>query len=268
MKMITGFLPPTRGSASIGGHDITREPIAAKRLLGYLPESGPLYPEMTCLEFLSFASELRGLDKSGRARALERVTRICHLQSVLHQPIETLSKGFRQRVGLAQAILHDPPCLILDEPTDGLDPNQKREVRRLIASMALEKAVILSTHILEEVEAMCTRVIIIAGGKVIADETPDQLRQRHPHASSVHLRLAGPVASGVPESLGNLPEVSEVIPQNGEAGAFLVRCDERDAAIPAIWRLARQKNWEVQALEAATVSLDEVFHDLTRNQIS
>jgi len=268
MKMITGFLPPTRGSASIGGHDISREPIAAKRLLGYLPESGPLYPEMTCLEFLSFAAELRGLEKASCARALERVTRICHLQSVLHQPIETLSKGFRQRVGLAQAILHDPPCLILDEPTDGLDPNQKREVRRLIASMAQEKAVILSTHILEEVEAMCTRVIIIAGGKVIADETPEQLRQRHPHARSVRLRLAGPVQDGARERLGNLPEVAEVIPQDDEAGAFLLRCGESNGAIPAIWRLARQENWEVRSLEAATVSLDEVFHDLTRNQVS
>lgn len=267
MKMVTGFLPPTAGTARIGDFDVVRQPIDAKRLLGYLPESGPLYPEMTTLEFLNFAAELRGLERADRARALERVLAICHLGGVLHQTIETLSKGFRQRVGLAQAILHDPPCLILDEPTDGLDPNQKREVRQLIASMAEEKAVILSTHILEEVEAMCNRVIIISGGKIIADETPSALRQRHPNARSLHLRLNSPAPAEAVPLLEQLSVVEEAKPDGDNTG-LLLRCQEGADSIPAIWELARRENWEVRALEAASVALDDVFHDLTRNQIS
>lgn len=179
MKMITGFLTPTAGSARICGHSISDEPLAAKKCFGYLPETGPLYPEMTVLSFLRFVAEMRGLRREDASTAIERTIAACHLSEVLHQPLETLSKGFRQRVGLAQAILHDPPCLILDEPTDGLDPNQKREVRRLIASMAKEKAIILSTHILEEVEAMCTRLIIIDKGKIVADDTPSAIRAKH-----------------------------------------------------------------------------------------
>ena len=185
MKMITGFLSPTSGTAEVGGHDIRKHPIPAKGLFGYLPESGPLYPEMTAREMLSFAASLRGLSADARKEGLDRVRKICHLDSVWNQTIETLSKGFRQRVGLAQALLHDPPCLILDEPTDGLDPNQKREVRQLIASMASEKAIILSTHILEEVEAMCNRIIIIAGGRLVVDESPEGLRKRYPELNNL-----------------------------------------------------------------------------------
>lgn len=178
MKMITGFLSPTAGTASIGGFDIRKNPLEARKLLGYLPESGPLYPEMTVREFLEFIASIRQLKGSAAKDALARVVEACHLDKVFHQPIETLSKGYRQRVGMAQAILHDPPCLIMDEPTDGLDPNQKAEVRKLIRSMAKEKAIILSTHILEEVPEVCTRVIIIARGKIVADDTPDGLLGR------------------------------------------------------------------------------------------
>jgi ABC-2 type transport system ATP-binding protein len=182
MKMITGFLAPTRGTARVMGHDVRLEPLEVKRKLGYLPESAPSYGEMTVLEFLTFIAKMRELSgEKGRA-AIARAVELCHLGSVRNQSIETLSKGYRQRVGFAQAILHDPPILILDEPTDGLDPNQKHEVRRIIRSMAQDKAVILSTHILEEVEAMCTRVIIIAGGKLLVDETPAKLLARKPGA--------------------------------------------------------------------------------------
>jgi ABC-2 type transport system ATP-binding protein len=182
MKMITGFLTPTRGTARVMGHDVRLEPLEVKRKLGYLPESAPSYGEMTVLEFLTFIAKMRELSgEKGRA-AIARAVELCHLGSVRNQSIETLSKGYRQRVGFAQAILHDPPILILDEPTDGLDPNQKHEVRRIIRSMAQDKAVILSTHILEEVEAMCTRVIIIAGGKLLVDETPAKLLARKPGA--------------------------------------------------------------------------------------
>ncbi|HUR59275.1 MAG TPA: ATP-binding cassette domain-containing protein [Opitutaceae bacterium] len=183
MKMITGFLRPDAGTATVDGIDVASDPVNVKRKLGYLPESAPAYPEMTVEEFLGFIAEVRGF-RSGDAKRshVDRAIAMTHLDPVRRQPIETLSKGFKQRVGFAQALLHDPPALVLDEPTDGLDPNQKNEVRSLIKNMAVEKAVILSTHILEEVEAICTRVIIISRGKVVADETPAKLQARQPGA--------------------------------------------------------------------------------------
>lgn len=183
MKMITGFLRPDAGTATVNGIDVTEDPVAVKSKLGYLPESAPAYPEMTVEEFLAFIAEVRGFRTPAAKQAqVDRAITLTHLHPVRKQTIETLSKGFKQRVGFAQALLHDPPALVLDEPTDGLDPNQKNEVRALIKSMAAEKAVILSTHILEEVEAICTRVIIISQGKVVVDETPAQFRARQPGA--------------------------------------------------------------------------------------
>jgi len=183
MKMITGFLRPDAGSATVDGIDVAADPVAVKRKLGYLPESAPAYPEMTVEEFLGFIAEVRGFRAADAKRSqVDRAIALTHLDPVRKQTIETLSKGFKQRVGFAQALLHDPPVLVLDEPTDGLDPNQKNEVRSLIKRMASEKAVILSTHILEEVEAICTRVIIISRGRVVADETPAQLQARQPGA--------------------------------------------------------------------------------------
>jgi ABC-2 type transport system ATP-binding protein len=183
MKMITGFLRPTAGTALVNGHDVTADPVAVKHVVGYLPESAPAYGEMTVDEFLTFIAEARGFRTAeAKADRLERAIRLTHLGSVRNQTIETLSKGYKQRVGFAQALLHDPPVLILDEPTDGLDPNQKNEVRALIKSMAAEKAIVLSTHILEEVEAICTRVIVISQGKVVADETPAAFQARQPGA--------------------------------------------------------------------------------------
>jgi ABC-2 type transport system ATP-binding protein len=180
MKMITGFLRPTAGRALVGGHDVTAEPVVVKRLTGYLPENAPAYPEMTVGEFLGFVAETRGFRETVEKLArIEHVVNLCHLEPVRRQSIETLSRGYKQRVGLAQALLHDPPVLVLDEPTDGLDPNQKHEVRNLIRQMAAAKTVILSTHILEEAEAICNRIIIITRGRVVADDTPDGLRQRH-----------------------------------------------------------------------------------------
>jgi ABC-2 type transport system ATP-binding protein len=180
MKMITGFLSPTAGKAFVGGHDVTVDPVTVKRMIGYLPENAPAYPEMTVEEFLGFIAETRGFRTEEQRRPrIEHVIDLCHLAQVRRQTFETLSKGFKQRVGFAQALLHDPPVLVLDEPTDGLDPNQKFEVRNLIKRMAAEKTIILSTHILEEVEAICTRIIIITRGKVVVDQTPDELRARH-----------------------------------------------------------------------------------------
>ena len=175
MRMITGFIPRTSGTVTVGGHDVAEAPLDAKRLIGYLPEAAPSYPDMTVQGFLSFAAELRGLDGDARKRAIGRAVERCFLASVLHQSIDTLSKGYKHRTCLAQALIHDPDVLNLDEPTDGLDPNQKHEVRNLIRELGKTKAIIFSTHILEEVDAACTRAIIIDRGRIVASGTPDEL---------------------------------------------------------------------------------------------
>lgn len=180
MKMITGFLEPTAGTVSICGHDILDDPIAAKEKIGYLPEGAPLYGEMTVTSFLNFIAEIRGINSPRREQRIEEVIQKINLQAVRNQSLETLSKGYKRRVGVAQAILHDPEILIMDEPTDGLDPNQKHEVRTLIQEMASEKAIIISTHILEEVDAVCTRAIIIATGQLLFDGTPAELLSKSP----------------------------------------------------------------------------------------
>ena len=180
MKMVTGFLAPTRGEVLVCGHPVTEEPVAAKSQIGYLPEGSPAYPEMSVQGFLRFIAEIRGFRGSERDERVAAAVRKLNLDGVLRQPIETLSKGFKRRVGLAQAVLHDPPVLIMDEPTDGLDPNQKHEVRALIQRMAKDKAIVLSTHILEEVEAVCTRAIVINRGTVVFDGTPAELEARAP----------------------------------------------------------------------------------------
>jgi ABC-2 type transport system ATP-binding protein len=175
MRMISGFFPPSAGRISVGGHDVVESPLEAKRLIGYLPEAAPSYPDMSVEGFLSFAAEMRGLDGAARRQALQRVIDLCFLSSVLYQSIDTLSKGYKHRTCLAQALIHDPEVLVLDEPTDGLDPNQKHEVRNLIREISKTKAIIFSTHILEEVDAVCTRAIIIDRGRIVASGTPDEL---------------------------------------------------------------------------------------------
>ena len=180
MKMVAGFMTPTSGTARICGHDVQDDSVSARSMLGFLPEGAPTYPEMTVHAFLRFCARIRGYAGASLAERLEHAIGLTQLGGVLLQPIETLSKGFKRRVGLAQALLHDPPVLVLDEPTDGLDPNQKHEVRTLIKQMAPEKAIVISTHILEEVEAVCSRAIIIANGRIVVDEPPSALCQRHP----------------------------------------------------------------------------------------
>lgn len=177
MKMITGFLAPTSGSISVCGHDVLEEPIKIKRCIGYLPEGAPLYGDMTAKALLSFVAEVRGYGRSERRRLIDRIVNQVHLEPVFYRPIDTLSKGFKRRVGLAQAMLHDPELLVLDEPTDGLDPNQKHEVREMLRAMATDKAIVISTHILEEVDAVCTRAIIIARGSLLVDGTSEEIRE-------------------------------------------------------------------------------------------
>lgn len=189
MRMLAGFMTPTAGTARICGEDVVDKPVAARRHLGFLPEGAPTYPEMTVTGFLRFCGRARGFRGDALADAVARAMRLTQLQGVRLQPVETLSKGFKRRVGLAAALLHDPPVLVLDEPTDGLDPNQKHEVRNLIRTMAAEKAIVISTHILEEVSAVCTRAVIIAKGRVVADETPAALAARGPSMDAVFRQL-------------------------------------------------------------------------------
>ena len=192
MKMLAGFVTPTSGTARICGEDVVDRPVAAKRHLGYLPEGAPTYPEMTVAGFLTFTARLRGYRGTEMRDRIDHAMALTTLQGVRLQPIETLSKGFKRRVGLAQSLLHDPPVLVLDEPTDGLDPNQKHEVRKLIAQMAPQKAIVISTHILEEVSAICTRAIVIARGRVLADATPAELAYRGASLDAVFRDLTMP----------------------------------------------------------------------------
>ncbi|HPC62643.1 MAG TPA: ATP-binding cassette domain-containing protein, partial [Verrucomicrobiota bacterium] len=210
MRMLTGFIPPTSGTATVGGYDILTHPLEAKRMIGYLPENAPAYTDMTVEGFLKFAAEIRGLRGEARTRAVGRVVEMCFLQPVLHQSVETLSKGYRHRTCFAQSIIHDPDVLILDEPTDGLDPNQKHEVRQLIRRMGEKKAIIFSTHILEEVDAACTRAIIIDRGRIVANGTPDELRAKSEYAGAVLLRISGVTAAALTQKLGTLGTVKRV----------------------------------------------------------
>jgi ABC-2 type transport system ATP-binding protein len=268
MKMLTGFLHPSGGSARICGFDVRESPIEAKRCIGYLPEGAPLYPDMTPAAFLDFVAGIRGLEgERKRARIAEVVTQV-HLQGVLHQRIETLSKGYKRRVGLAQAILHDPQVLVLDEPTDGLDPNQKHEVRSLIQGMARDKVIVLSTHILEEVEAVCTRVIIIARGKVVIDCTPAELAARSRWHNAVTLRVAGSSAAAVEGKVRALPGVDSIERVDGKDGhaSFLIRPQQRRSIAAEIGSCARAQGWEVDELRVEHGRLDEVFRELTRSK--
>ncbi|MFO0334409.1 MAG: ABC transporter ATP-binding protein, partial [Pseudomonadota bacterium] len=211
MRIVAGFVAPTAGTARVCGHDVARAPLAARRALGYLPEGAPSYPEMTPRAFLGFCADVRGLAGDLRRRRLDDTVERLGLGPVLERPIETLSKGFRRRVGLAQAILHDPPVLVLDEPTDGLDPNQKHEVRTMIRGMAAGKTIVISTHILEEVDALCTRAVVIARGRLLADAPPRELEARSRYHGAVTLRLAD---AGQFEraraALAALPDVADV----------------------------------------------------------
>jgi ABC-2 type transport system ATP-binding protein len=261
MRMLAGFVPATAGRAEICGFPVEEQPVEAKRRLGYLPEGAPSYGEMTPRDFLAFIAAVRRLPPAGRARRFDEVVGRLQLGGVLDQPIETLSKGFRRRVGLAQAILHDPPVLILDEPTDGLDPNQKHEVRQLINGMAADKIIVISTHILEEVDAVCTRAIIIAAGRIIADEKPAALIARSRYHNAVTLRLApGGDAQALAVELRAVPGVASVEVRAGAVTAFPVAGAQ---VLTAIGDLAGSRGWALDRLELESGRLDEVFRTIT-----
>jgi ABC-2 type transport system ATP-binding protein len=264
MRMIAGFISPTAGEVTVCGHDIERAPVAAKACMGYLPEGAPSYGEMTVAEFLDFVADIRGLTGDRRRQRRSVVIDRLALEPVIDQVIETLSKGFRRRVGLAQALIHDPQVLILDEPTDGLDPNQKHEVRRLINELSKDKLVIVSTHILEEVHEVCTRAIIIANGRIVADETPSALeaRSRYHHAVSLRFEKPEHFAAAI-RDIATLPEVAAV--ESNERDLRLTAVPRAGAnALPAVSALIASNDWDVPELHLESGRLDEVFRSLTQ----
>jgi len=266
MKMITGFVTPSAGTARVCGHDIAEQSIQARKRLGYLPEGAPSYPEMTPLSFLGFIADIRELRGDRRKNRLDEVISRLHLGPVLNQSIETLSKGFKRRVGLAQAILHDPEVLILDEPTDGLDPNQKHEVRELIRSMSKDKLIIISTHILEEVEAVCSRAIIIADGAILADDTPQALAATSPHHNAVRIVLQD--EGDFDAALAAIGQISSVdSTESDRERNTLVALAKTDDEQHATWRdvseLVASKQWKVTSVELEAGRLDEVFRQIT-----
>ncbi|MCH9670926.1 MAG: ABC transporter ATP-binding protein [Gammaproteobacteria bacterium] len=268
MKMITGFLTPDAGQVHVAGEEITANPISVKRKIGYLPEGAPLYGDMTTHGLLSFIASIRGLAGAERQRRIDAVVERVNLKSVLEQPIETLSKGFKRRVGLAQSILHDPQVLVLDEPTDGLDPNQKHEVRLLIQEMSQDKVIILSTHILEEVDAVCSRAIIIAGGKLVSDGTPAELEARSPLHNSVVVSVGADQVESIAAAVGELASVESVTVESTDAGPQLRAIPVGDVAIAGdINKLARERDWRIDALHVERGRLDDVFRQITTDRV-
>jgi ABC-2 type transport system ATP-binding protein len=256
MRMITGFMPPTSGWVSVGGHDVAESPLAAKRLIGYLPENAAAYPDMTVQGFLDFAAELRGLRGDARKRAVGRVVELCFLGSVLRQSIDTLSKGYRHRTCLAQALIHDPEVLVMDEPTDGLDPNQKHEVRNLIRELGRSKAIVFSTHILEEVDAACTRAIIIDRGRIVANGTPEELRAMSALHGAVTLQAQG-------ATLDKLAPLGRVEQLNGAFRIFPHDKSKAAELAQAVIDLVKREGWKVEGMYNEVGQLDEVFRRIT-----
>lgn len=265
MKMITGFLEPDSGSVRINSIDMASEPVRAKREIGYLPEGAPAYGDMTAQSFLEFIADIRGFQGGERDYRVAQSVDKTGLSSVLHQQIETLSKGYKRRVGLAQAILHDPGVLIMDEPTDGLDPNQKHQVRSLIAEMAAEKAIIVSTHILEEVEAVCTRAVVIDKGRIVADGTAEDLQRRMPYHNAVAVRVASDAAENLTSALRGLAGVERVEEIERANGHVRLRAipNEQNAIAGDIAILIRDKAIAVDELLVERGKLDDVFREIT-----
>jgi ABC-2 type transport system ATP-binding protein len=263
MRMLAGFVTPSSGRASICGHDVETDPLRAKASLGYLPEGAPSYGEMTVSHFLNFVADLRQLEGARRKERLGHVIDRLQLEKVLQQSIETLSKGFRRRVGLAQAMIHDPPVLILDEPTDGLDPNQKHEVRTLINDMARDKIIVISTHILEEVDAVCTRAIIIARGRIVADDSPAKLAVKSRYYNAVSLQLDQPDRLvALRTALAALPSVAEVEMSERE-GRVTALPRAGVTILPAVAELAAAQGFKLKELHLESGRLDEVFRSIT-----
>ncbi|MCC6932212.1 MAG: ATP-binding cassette domain-containing protein [Deltaproteobacteria bacterium] len=265
MKVITGFISPTSGTVRILGHDIEQDSIEAKKKVGYLAENAPLYGEMKVGEFLAFVADVRGYEGAHKFQAVERVYDLTGIGSVAKQTIDTLSKGFKRRVGLSQALIHDPDILILDEPTDGLDPNQKYEVRTLINKMARDKCIILSTHILEEVDEVCNRVAIIANGKLVADETPAKLKARSRAAGALSVSFEGNAPENVLTELAKISGVARVeeISKKKSNAVYLLYAQNNAVILPAVTEELTKRQWPYASVGLEQGYLDEVFRTLT-----
>lgn len=260
MKMITGFLTPTSGKITLFGKEHQHDPIACKSLVGYLPEGAPCYGDMTVRQFLKFIGKVRGLRGETLKQRLDHVIETLSLGAVLPQSIETLSKGFKRRVGLAQAILHDPKVLILDEPTDGLDPNQKHEVRKLIQNLSEDKIVIVSTHILEEVSAVCSRAIVIANGRIVADNTPRELEARSRYHGAIRMDFSE--APDAADAINALPEVDSLEVMD-DGHSMMVFPKPGKTLFAPINQLIQNNHWQVKELHVERGRLDEVFRAIT-----
>jgi len=263
MRMITGYLPSTEGTVTIGGFEISENPLEAKRRIGYLPENAPIYSDMSVAGFLSFCAEMRGLYGAAKTEAIDRVVEMCFLNRVMQQSVDTLSKGFRHRTCLAQALIHDPEVLILDEPTDGLDPNQKHEVRSLLRRLGTDKAIIFSTHILEEVEAACTRALIIDQGSIVAIGTPEELKAQSPSAGNVVLTVNGAEQQWLVSQLESLPAVSRCELLSAADGRVTVRLTPHGQLLPELIALAGRNSWNVENIQVDEGRLDDVFRAIT-----
>ncbi len=265
MRMLTGYLLPTSGTAKVMGFDVVDEPREVKKHIGYLPEGAPLYADMSPLGLLRFVGGMRGLEGKELERKIARAIELTSLEEVAHRPIDTLSKGFRRRVGLAQAILHDPPVLVLDEPTDGLDPNQKHEVRKLIKTMSAEKAIIISTHILEEVDAVCDRAVIIARGRVVADATPAELERRAPNHNAVRITIDRERVQEAVDALRMLNTVRDVqrLEEVDGVASLLVLPTNGAEIGAAVSQILNERGIRVERFAVERGRLDEVFRALT-----
>jgi len=265
MKMITGFLNPSSGTVLVCGEDVIRKPIAVKKCIGYLPEGAPAYGDMTVIGFLRFIASVRGYSGLERENKIHDAVEKSNLHKVLYKTIETLSKGFKRRVGIAQAILHNPPVLVLDEPTDGLDPNQKHEVRNLIKEMSKDKAIIISTHILEEVDAICDRAIVIANGELKFDGTPRELESKSVYFNSVRLTLDGYPSLNVERSILSLEHVNrvELVYSEKEKITYQVFAKDGQSISREVNELAKKQGWVVDELVVEKGRLDDVFRRLT-----
>ena len=262
MKVITGFLAPSAGKVPIDGHDISSAALQAKRLIGYLPEGAPSYGDMTTLEFLRFIAQIRGFRGAEIEQRVDHVINEVALESVRDQSIETLSKGFKRRVGLAQAIMHDPKVLILDEPTDGLDPNQKHHVRALIKSLATDKIVIVSTHILEEVTAVCSRAVIIANGKIVADGTPAELESQSRFHQAIRVTLTD--SHDLLADLKAVPGVASVEVAESNGLAYTIFAEGGASIFSQVSEVAQQKHWPISEFHVERGQLEDVFRSVTQ----
>lgn len=266
MKIITSFWSPTSGSVIIDGLDITVDPLASRKKIGYLPETVPLYDDMRVYEYLKFVAEIRGLDKQTTKQRIKEVVDTCGLRSVIKQPIEELSKGYRQRLGLAQAIMHNPDILILDEPTTGLDPNQIVEIRKLIKELGKAKTVIFSTHILGEVSAVCDRAIIINKGKIVGEGTPDELTKKAGGKEIIYVKIRGPKV----EVLNRISQMENVAKaeykdrESEEVHGYEVEAKEGADIREHLAKMVMDNNWGILEFNKKSASLEDVFRELTK----